>query len=193
MATQEAIYGRERAVNLGIVPYLGSKFLLLSVVSALQTLLLLGVVFGGLYLLHLAFGHALPWPGYRLGFAGEFGVMTLLAMVGVAAGLLLSACVTSPDRATALLPYVLIPQIILGGGILPIHSGPLHAAAVLLSPAYWGFRAVRRGATTLPADLPFTMSYNDSVGLACLALALQAVALLVLSAWALRQKDVHRA
>ncbi|HEY7313104.1 MAG TPA: ATP-binding cassette domain-containing protein, partial [Gemmataceae bacterium] len=31
---EEAIYGRERAVNLGIVPYLASKFLVLSVITA---------------------------------------------------------------------------------------------------------------------------------------------------------------
>jgi hypothetical protein len=45
---EEAIYGRERAVNLGIVPYLASKFLVLGVISALQTLLLMIVVYGGL-------------------------------------------------------------------------------------------------------------------------------------------------
>jgi hypothetical protein len=189
---EEAIYGRERAVNLGIVPYLGSKFLLLSVVSALQTLLLLGVVFGGLYLLHLAFGHAMPWPGYRLGFAGEFGVMTLLAMVGVAAGLLLSACVTSPDRATALLPYVLIPQIILSGGLLPVRHEPLRALAVTLSPVYWAYRGVHRGATSLPAELPMHMDYDDSVWIACAALGVQMVVLLGLTAWFLRRKDVGR-
>ncbi len=189
---EEAIYGRERAVNLGIGPYLGSKFLLLSVVSALQTLLLLGVVFGGLYLLHLAFGHALPWPGYRLGFPGEFGVLALLSMVGVAAGLLLSACVNSPDRANALLPYVLIPQIILSGGLLPVRHEPLHTLAVTLSPVYWAYRGVHRGATHLPAELPMHMDYDDSVAIACLALVVQMVVLLGLTAWFLRRKDVGR-
>src|SRR5262249_5330878 len=31
---EEAIYGRERAVNLGILPYLASKFLVLSIITA---------------------------------------------------------------------------------------------------------------------------------------------------------------
>jgi ABC-type multidrug transport system ATPase subunit len=191
---EEAIYGRERAVNLGIAPYLGSKFLLLSVVSAAQALLLLGVVYGGLALLHACFpGQALPYPGYRLGFWAEFGVMALLSMVGVAAGLLLSACVSSPDRANALLPYMLIPQIILGGGLLPIKHEPLRTLAQALSPVYWGYRGVHRGATTLPADLPMHMDYDDSVWIACAALAVQMVVLLGLTAWFLRQKDVGRA
>jgi hypothetical protein len=187
---EEAIYGRERAVNLGIGPYLGSKFLLLSVVSALQTLLLLGLVFGGLYLLHWCFGYAVPWPEYRLGFAGEFGVLALLSMVGVAAGLLLSACVNSPDRANALLPYVLIPQIILGGGLLPIKHEPLHTLAMVLSPVYWAFRAVRRGAMKLPPDMPMYAEHDDPVWLPGAALAVQMVVLLALTAWFLRRKDV---
>jgi hypothetical protein len=190
---EEAIYSRERAVNLGIFPYLASKFLVLTLITALQTLLLLVLVYGVMELLHGLLGWAVPWPGYRLDYLEQFGVLVVLSMTGVALGLLLSACAATPERATTLLPYVLIPQIILGGGIIPIKDGLMHAAAALLSPAYWTFRAVRRGATTLPADLPFTMHYNDSVWLACAALAVQTVVLLGLTAWALRRKDVHRA
>jgi hypothetical protein len=189
---EEAIYGRERAVNLGIVPYLGSKFLLLSLLSAMQTLVLMGLVYGGLYLLHVAFDQPMPWPAYRLGFAAEFGVMALLAMTGVAAGLLLSACVTSPDRANALLPYVLIPQIILGGGLLPVKHQPLNGLAMVLSPVYWAYRGVHRGATTLPSELPMHMDYDDSVWISCAALAVQTAVLLGLTAWCLRRQDVGR-
>jgi hypothetical protein len=41
----------------------------------------------------------------------------------VAPGLLLSACVATPGRANALLPYVLTPQMSLGGGILSVQTG----------------------------------------------------------------------
>jgi ABC-type multidrug transport system ATPase subunit len=189
---EEAIYGRERAVNLGIVPYLGSKFLLLSVVSALQALLLMGIVFGGLWLLGACFGQQTPAPAYRLGFAGEFGVLALLSMAGVAAGLLLSACVNSPDRANALLPYVLIPQIILGGGLLPVRHEPLRGLAMALSPVYWAYRGIHRGVTTLPPELPMHMDYDDRVGISCAALLVQTAVLLGLTAWFLRRKDVGR-
>jgi ABC-type multidrug transport system ATPase subunit/ABC-type multidrug transport system permease subunit len=189
---EEAIYGRERAVNLGIVPYLGSKFLLLSIVSALQTLLLLGIVFGGLWLLGVCFGYQTPAPEYRLGFWGEFGVLSLLSMAGVAAGLLLSACVNSPDRANALLPYVLIPQIILGGGLLPVKHEPLRGLAMSLSPVYWAYRGIHRGATRLPEALPMHMDYDEHVWIPCAALLVQTVVLLGLTAWFLRRKDVGR-
>jgi ABC-type multidrug transport system ATPase subunit len=190
---EEAIYGRERAVNLGILPYLSSKFLVLSFVSAVQTLIMMVLIYGVLEALHATLGLALPPSQYRLEYVEQFGVLVLLAMTGVALGLLLSACVATPDRANALLPYVLIPQIILGGGIMPIKDGPLHAIAVVLSPVYWAFRAIRRGATELPDVLPYHMNYNDSVGLACAALVAQMFVLLLLTAWFLKRKDVRRA
>src|SRR5262249_29209976 len=107
-------------------------------------------------------------------------------------GLLLSACVSSPDRASALLPYVLIPQIILGGGLIAVTREPLRSLAMTLSPVYWAFRGVHRGATTLPRDLPFHMDYDDTVWLVCAALVVQMVVLLGLTAWFLRRKDVGR-
>jgi hypothetical protein len=62
-----------------------------------------------------------------LGYPAQFGLLVLLATTGVAPGLLLSACVSTPDRANALLPYLLIPQMILGGGILRQAVLPLEA------------------------------------------------------------------
>jgi ABC-type multidrug transport system ATPase subunit len=191
---EEAIYGRERAVNLGIFPYLASKFLVLSLITALQALMLMVLIHGTLYLFHVWLGHPIPPAQYRLDDAAEFGVLGLLSMTGVALGLALSACVATPDRATSLLPYVLIPQIILGGGILMIREGPLWWLAILLSPAYWAYRVVRAGETSiLPPDFPGHMDYNDSVWIGCVALLIQTAVLLLLTAWFLRQKDVRKA
>jgi hypothetical protein len=39
----------------------------------------------------------------------QFGMLCLLSMAAVALGLVLSACVATPERASTLLPYVLIP------------------------------------------------------------------------------------
>ncbi len=112
---EEAVYGRERAVNLGILPYLGSKFLLPSIVRRHCKPCCCSVWFSaGCTCFTSRLAMAEPFPGYRLDFASEFGVMVLLlAMVGVASGLLLVRVhVNSPDRASTLLPYVLIPQIV---------------------------------------------------------------------------------
>jgi ABC-type multidrug transport system ATPase subunit len=188
---EEAVYSRERAVNLGILPYLASKFLVLTVITSLQALLLMAMVYGAMDLFEWQFGWPVPHTDYRLDFLRQFGVYVVLSMTGVALGLLLSACAATPDRATTLLPYVLIPQVIVGGGIMPITHGPLHWVAVVLSPAYWAYRAVRRGATELPPVI--AMHYDDSVWKACAALGVQMAVLLGLTAWALRRKDVRRA
>src|SRR5205085_950139 len=130
---EEAVYARERAVNLGIVPYLASKFVVLAALTALHALLLMAALYGTLELLaRLVPGSTAPHPHQYLAYLPQFGVLVLLAIAGVALGLLLSACVSTPDRANALLPYVLIPQIILGGGFLSVQSGLLHALAVTL-------------------------------------------------------------
>ncbi len=189
---EDAIYSRERAVNLGIGPYLASKFLVLSGITALQALMLMGCIYGPLEFLHWQFGHQFPPDLYRLSYLQEFGVLVVLSMTGVALGLFLSSVVSTPDQANTLLPYVLIPQIILGGGILSVKEGVMYYLAVLFSPAYWGYRAVHRGATHLPLDVPVAMNYNDNVSLACAALTVHMVILLGLIVWFLRRKDVRK-
>src|SRR5262249_51784657 len=134
---EDAIYARERAINLGIGPYLASKFVVLAAISALQVLAVMVGIFGALEGLHALWALAVPPPFYCLDYLAQFGVLVLLATSGLALGLLLSACVASPDRAATLLPYALIPQIILGGAIMPVTHGPLHIVALICSPAYW--------------------------------------------------------
>src|SRR5439155_12751731 len=140
--------------------YLSSKFLLLSLITAGQALLLMVLLYGALEGLHrYDAGFQVPPELYMLDYPAQFGVLALLSMTGVALGLLLSACVATPDRANALLPYVLIPQLILGGGILAVHHGVLRVLAMGLSPVYWAFRGVHLGAGPdakhpFPPDFP---------------------------------------
>jgi hypothetical protein len=187
---EEAIYARERAVNLGILPYLASKFVVLAALTALHALLLTGLVLGVLELLpHVLADHTAPQPDHLLAFLPLLGVLVLLAMTGVALGLLLSACVSTPDRANALLPYVLIPQLILGGGFLAVNAGALHWLAEGLSPVYWAYRAAHRGAAALPDYFPGHVDYAEGALVPCEALVAQAAVLLLLTAWCLRGKE----
>jgi hypothetical protein len=188
---EEPIYARERAVNLHILPYLASKFVVLSAMTMAHAAALVLIVFGTLELC------AWQWPGsfsspppeYRLGYVPLAAVLAVLSMTGVALGLFLSACVTSEDRASALLPYVLIPQMILGGGVLAVSKGVLFWLAALLSPVYWAYRASHTGASALGEDFPMYSAHADDWAWPCVALASQAAVLLLATAWVMKRKD----
>jgi hypothetical protein len=98
--------------------------------------------------------------------------------------------VATPDRANALLPYVLIPQIILGGGFLDVSHGLLHGLAQWLSPVYWAYRAAHLNAKALPQGFPGHVPYGDDLVRPCEALLGQCAGLLALTWWFLKRKDV---
>src|SRR5688572_2108757 len=99
VVSERAIFRRERMINLGVLNYVLSKFLVLSTLCLLQCTMLLGIVF---FSLHLAGGIGT--------FLSSLGVMTLTAVSSVALGLLVSTVVTSSEAAMALTPIALIPQ-----------------------------------------------------------------------------------
>ncbi len=131
ICSETAIYKRERMVNLGLFNYVFSKFLLLSLFCVVQCTILLAVVFFG-----LGFHGGLP------AFGIELGTMIVTAMNSVALGLLVSTLVTSSEAAMALTPIALIPQVVLGGLMVPMTTNPLLEYPMLGVPARWGFQGV---------------------------------------------------
>lgn len=130
VVSERAIYLRERMVNLKIVPYVLSKFLLLCGVCIVQCTVLLAIVF-----------LILGFEGGPAAFAQELAALIATSISGVAMGLLLSAVVTSPEAAMALTPIALIPQVVLGGLVVPQTMIPHLAPLVATIPARWGFEA----------------------------------------------------
>jgi ABC-type multidrug transport system ATPase subunit/pSer/pThr/pTyr-binding forkhead associated (FHA) protein len=126
---ERAVYRRERTADLRLAAYLLSKFVPLTGVCALQALVMLGLVW-------LTRGH----EGSRL---VQFLALTLAGANGVAMGLLISACSANADRATAVVPVAMLPQIILGGVLLglPQMNAPTRAAAELF-PSMWANHAL---------------------------------------------------
>jgi ABC-type multidrug transport system ATPase subunit/pSer/pThr/pTyr-binding forkhead associated (FHA) protein len=131
IVSERAIYLRERMVNLGLFNYVVSKFVLLCLVTVIQCSVLLAIVFFA-----LGFEGGLPAFG--------IGLMTLIvtAMNSVAIGLLLSAVVQSGEAAMALTPIALIPQVVLGGLMVPMTTNPMLEWPMYLMPARWGFQGV---------------------------------------------------
>jgi len=63
-------------------------------------------------------------------------------MNSVAVGLALSTVVTSAEAAMALTPIALIPQVVLGGLMVPMTTNALLEIPMYLMPARWGFQGV---------------------------------------------------
>ena len=65
--------------------------------------------------------------------------MIAVAMNARALGLLLSTVVASAEAAMALTPIALIPQVVLGGLMVPMTTNPMLKPLMYVMPARWGF------------------------------------------------------
>ena len=129
IVTERAIYLRERMVNLNLVNYVLSKYILLAMICVLQCTMLLGIVFFA-----LGFNGGLP------AFLAELGMMVAVSVNACALGLLLSTVVASAEAAMALTPIALIPQVVLGGLMVPMTTNTLLGPLMYVMPARWGFQ-----------------------------------------------------
>jgi len=128
------IYLRERSVNLGIAPYLASKLVPLAVLCLLQCLLLLGIV-----------SSLVDLPG---NFAVRTAALFLTGMAATAMGLAVSAFVDSNDKAVAMAPILLIPQVVLANAIVQLGKTGLWVAKSSMV-SFWALDAMK---TTLSAE-----------------------------------------
>ncbi|WP_437959691.1 FHA domain-containing protein [Sorangium sp. So ce119] len=128
IVSERAIYLRERMVNLGLVNYVLSKYLLLAVFCVIQCTILLAIVF-----------FALGFHGGVQAFAMQLAALTATSISAVATGLLLSTVVASSEAAMALTPIALIPQVVLGGLMVPMTTVPHLRPLMYMIPARWGF------------------------------------------------------
>jgi len=124
-----AIYHRERMVNLRIVPYIGSKFAVLGSLCVVQCICLLGIVH---------WGNGLEGSGL-----GMLFILVLVSLVGLSIGLLVSALVRTSEAAVAILPLILLPMVMLGGVLMPLHqTGTMIKIASYTMPSRWAFESV---------------------------------------------------
>ena len=128
IVTERAIYLRERMVNLSIINYVFSKYIILTLICIFQCSMLLGIVF-----------FTLGFHGGILAFLLELAVMVAVSMNACALGLLLSTVVASAEAAMALTPIALIPQVVLGGLMVPMTTNPMLKPLMYIMPARWGF------------------------------------------------------
>src|SRR5581483_3196264 len=100
------VYRRERAVNLGIAPYMFSKIVVLGILCLLQSAVLVIMV-----------NIVAPFTGgiFLPAFIEVYITMALTSLNGLMIGLTLSAFAPNNDRAMSFVPIILIPQVIFSG------------------------------------------------------------------------------
>lgn len=134
---ERPIYRRERAINLGVVPYVLSKVVVLGGLCIIQDYVLLWIVGQ-----KTGFPtHGVIWSGTRGAFGEMYISLLLGSLVGLMLGLLVSALAPNTDRAVSLVPIVLIPQIIFSNVIFTL-SGTLGDWISYLMPARWTMEAL---------------------------------------------------
>jgi ABC transport system ATP-binding/permease protein len=127
------IYRRERTVNLGIVPYMFSKIIVLGALCLLQSLILVVMVN-----LKAPFSDSIILPP----FIEIYISMALTSLAGLMIGLAISAIVPNSDRSMSIVPIVLIPQVIFSGVIFSLDSPTLLQVFGAFFPARWAMAAM---------------------------------------------------
>jgi ABC-type multidrug transport system ATPase subunit/pSer/pThr/pTyr-binding forkhead associated (FHA) protein len=129
---EAAIYQRERAVNLGILPYMFSKITVLGALAFVQAASILFIVD--------AFE---PYhQGVFLPVLLEIYVTLALASVaGVMMGLVVSAGAPNDDIANSLLSIIIVPQVIFAGSIIPLKDWFTQIVSAI-TPSRWALAAL---------------------------------------------------
>jgi ABC-type multidrug transport system permease subunit len=103
-----AVYRRERMVHLRLSAYLTSKLVVGALLCSVQCAVLLATA---------RLGCGLKGP-----IAATYLILMTAACTGIGIGLVISAIARTQEVAMGLLPLVLIPMVIFGGSLLPVHN-----------------------------------------------------------------------
>ncbi|ELS02633.1 ABC-type multidrug transport system, ATPase component [Xenococcus sp. PCC 7305] len=113
ISRESAIYFRERLLNLGLIPYIGSKLLIRSGIALVQTIL---ITISILVLFRFSGSTLISWP---IGLA----ITTFLTLIAsTSLSLMVSASVKDTNQGISILPLIMIPQIILSGVLFQLDG-----------------------------------------------------------------------
>jgi len=134
---ERPIIERERLFGLSLPAYVWSKYSVLAVLGLIQALML---------------QFAIEWT---LALRGAFLLQTLAlwqaSLCGTAMGLLISALMRSQDRAVAVVPLLIIPQILFSEFVIPREQfSSLMSIVEKIMPTYWGYEIFAQTAALEP-------------------------------------------
>jgi ABC-type multidrug transport system ATPase subunit/pSer/pThr/pTyr-binding forkhead associated (FHA) protein len=129
---EAAIYKRERSVNLGILPYMFSKIVVLGMLCLFQSAVLV---------LIMNLGEPLHQSIFLNPLLETYITLALVSLAGLMIGLAISAIAPNNDRAMSFVPIILVPQLIYSGSIVPIKDWFTQIMAILF-PTRWAMAAL---------------------------------------------------
>ena len=129
---ESAIYSRERAVNLGILPYMFSKIVVLGMLCLFQSAVLVFVV---------ELGEPLKQGILMPPVLETYITVALTSLAGLMIGLAISAIAPNNDRAISFVPIILLPQVIFSGAIIPLKDWFTQIMASIF-PTRWAMVAL---------------------------------------------------
>ena len=147
------IYKRERMYNLRLIPYIFSKITVLSLFSIIQS-------FVFVYILYFNYCNS----DYDLFFNNPFSAfiwMSFLTISSTFLGLLLSAIFDTSEKVLAVVPIVLIPQIMLAGLVAKIGSKTVEFISYLTFTR-WGIEGFGNIQGDLVTDNPLNKT-SDAI------------------------------
>lgn len=109
-----SVLRREYMAGLSLSAYIGSKLVVMGLLCAVQGALLTG---GFALLVGLPARGVFTWPGLEM-----YITTTLTAFAASGTGLMVSALMKNADRAMALAPILLMPQILFSGLAFPLSG-----------------------------------------------------------------------
>ncbi len=132
---ERPIYIRERAAGLSAFGYLLSKLLIVGAISIVQAVVIV--------LIGLA-GRAMPPTGsflHNLPLVEILIAVGLLALSSMCLGLMVSALVNTSEKAVPFLVMLVVGQIVLSGGVVPLAGITGLSQLSWIAPARWGLAA----------------------------------------------------
>ena len=134
--SEKSIFNRERKFGLKITPYILSKFLILTILSFIQVVLLVTII-----------NIFVP---LKIDLIRTIFLIFLTSLSGLSIGLLISSLAKSSAQALAIVPIVLLPMIIFAGGMIPIKDMPTNITKIdayrisMLMPTRWSLEEILR-------------------------------------------------